>query len=146
MLKRKCNEARWDCLRNSANKMHDKKEYKLFWNYVDSKRGGSNDFMIKLDNGNIISECMNKIFASVFTRENTENIPTFAQVIAVDSLSFLHCTTNEVAQLLKELNPRKSPGADGIHPLILKNCANSLSVSLCKIFNLSFSSGKMPDS
>ena len=51
--------------------MHDKKEYKLFWNYVNSKRGGSNDLtVIKLGNGNTltdesgISECMNKFFAS----------------------------------------------------------------------------------
>ena len=81
MLKRKCNEARWDYLRDLANNMHDKKEYKLFWNYVNSKRRGLNDLtVIKLDNGNTltdesdISECMNKIFASVFTRGNTENI------------------------------------------------------------------------
>jgi hypothetical protein len=137
MLKRKCNKARWDYLKDLANNMHDKKEHKLFWNYVNSKRGGSNDLtVIKLDNGNMltdesdISECMNKFFASVFTHENTENIPTFAQVIADNSLGSLHCTTNEVAQLLKELNPRKSPGADGIHPLISKNCADSLAASL----------------
>ena len=102
MLQRKCNEARWDYLRNLAN---NKKEYKHFDNFVNSKRGGSNDLtVIKLGNGNTltdesdISECMSKFFATVFTRENTEKIPTFAQVIADDSLSFLHCATNEVAQ------------------------------------------------
>ena len=46
MLKRKCDEARWDYLGNLANNMHDKKEYKLFWNYVNSKRGGSNDLTV----------------------------------------------------------------------------------------------------
>ena len=57
---------------------------------------GSNDLtVIKMDNGSTltdereISECMNEFFASVFTRENLENIPSFEQIITNDSLSFL---------------------------------------------------------
>ena len=45
----------------------------------------------------------------------------------------------------KELKPRKSPGPDGIHQLIRKNCADTLATSICKISNLSFSLGKVPD-
>ena len=115
--------------------MHDNKECKLFWNYVNSKRKGSNDLAVfKLDNGSTltdereISECMNEFFASVFTRENLENIPSFEQIITDDSLSFLQCSVVEVTKLLKELKPRKSPGPDGIHPLILKNCADTLAI------------------
>lgn len=132
--------------------MHDKKDHKLFWNYVNSKHKGSNDLtVIKLDDESTltdegdISECMNKFFASVFTRENLENIPSFAQTITDDSLSSLYCSVDEVAKLLKELKPHKSPSPDGIHPLILKNCADTLAAPLCKIFNLSFSSGNIPD-
>ena len=132
--------------------MHDNKECKLFWNYVNSKRKGSNDLtVIKMDNGSTltdereISECMNEFFASVFTRENLENIPSFEQIITDDSLSFLQCSVVEVTKLLKELKPRKSPGPDGIHPLILKNCADTSAISICKIFNMSFSLGKIPD-
>ena len=80
-----------------------------------SKRRGSNDLtVIKLDNGNsltdesVISECMNNFFTSVVARENLESIPAFGQVITDVSLSSLHCSTDEVAKLLKELNPRKS--------------------------------------
>ena len=54
--------------------MHDNCEHKFFWNYVQSRRKGSNDLIvIKLDNGNVltnegdIAECMNEYFASVFT-------------------------------------------------------------------------------
>ena len=152
MLKKKCNTARWEYLKDLASNMHGNKECKLFWNYVNSKCKGSNDLtVIKMDNGSTltdereISECMNEFFASVFTRENLENIPSFEQIITDDSLSSLQCSVDEVTKLLKELKPRKSPGPDGIHPLILKKCANTLAISICKIFNLSFSLGKIPD-
>ena len=92
-----------------------------------------------------ISECMNEFFASVFTRENLENIPSFEQIITDNSLGLLQCSVDEVTKLLKELKPHKSPGPDGIHPLILKNCADTLAISICKIFNMSFSLGKIPD-
>ena len=113
MLKKKCNTARWEYLKDLASNMHDNKECKLFWNYVNSKRKGSNDLtVIKMDNGSTltdereISECMNEFFASVFTRENLENIPSFEQIITDDSLSFLQCSVDEVTKLLKELKPR----------------------------------------
>ena len=38
MLKQKCNEARWEYLKDLASNVHDKKEHKLFWNYVNSNR------------------------------------------------------------------------------------------------------------
>ena len=72
MLKKKCNTARWKYLKDLASNMHDNKECKLFWNYVNSKRKRSNDLtVIKMDNGSTltdereISECMNEFFASV---------------------------------------------------------------------------------
>ena len=65
--------------------MHDNSEHKLFWNYVQSRRKGSNDLIfIKMDNGNVltnegdIAECMNEYFASVFT---ADSFPSFDQVI-----------------------------------------------------------------
>ena len=71
MLKKKCNTARWEYLKDLASNMNDNKECKLFWNYVNSKRKGSNDLTdITMDNGSTltdeceISECMNEFFAS----------------------------------------------------------------------------------
>lgn len=147
MLKKKCNTARWEYLKDLTSNMHDNKECKLFWYYVNLKRKGSNDLtVIKMDNGSTltdereISECMNEFFASVFTRENLENISSFEQIITDDSLSFLQCSVDEVTKLLKELKPCKSPGPDGIHPLILKKLRGYVSY-----INLSFSLGKIPD-
>ena len=94
--------------------------------------------VIKVDNGSILtdecdlSERMIKFFASVFTRENLENIPSYEQIIVDDSLSFLQCLVDVVTKLLREMKPRKSPGSDGIHPLILKNYADTLATSSCR--------------
>ena len=57
MLKKKCNKARWEYLKDLASNMHDKKECKLFWNSVNSKRKGSNDLtVIKMDNGSTLTD------------------------------------------------------------------------------------------
>ena len=37
MLKKKCNTAQWEYLKDLASNMHDNKECKLFWNYVNSR-------------------------------------------------------------------------------------------------------------
>ena len=149
LLKKACNEARWEYLNNLADNMHDKGEHKLFWNYVKSKCKGSNDLIvIKLDNGDTltnkadIAECMNEYFASVFTTENLESLPSFNSVMEDADLSFLQCSADDVRKILLELKPCKSPGPDGIHPMILRNCAENLA-SLSAILNTSFSSGKM---
>ena len=45
---------------------------------------------------------MNEFFASVFFRENLENIPSFEQIITDDSLTFLQCSVDEVTKLITE--------------------------------------------
>ena len=59
-------------------------ESKIFWNYVRSKRKSTNDLVaLKLENGHVITnddeitDSTNKYFASVFTSENLNNIPSF---------------------------------------------------------------------
>ena len=137
LLKKECNKARWEYLNKLANNMHDNNEHKLFWNYVQSRRKGSNDLIvIKLDNSNVltnqsdISESMNEYFASVFTRENFDNFPSFDQVMKDKDLSLLHCSPEDVSKIPSELKPRKSPGPDSIHPMILKKCTGALAPSL----------------
>ena len=55
------------------------------------------------------------------------------------------CSPADVCKLLSELNSNKSPGPDQIYPKILRNGCHSLAPSLCKLFNLSFSHGMVPD-
>ena len=53
---------------------------------------------------------------------------------------------NEVHHIIKTFKNNKSPGADNIGPKILKEIAHEVIPPLTYIFNLSFSTGVVPDS
>ena len=50
----------------------------------------------------------------------------------------------DVLLILKELNPSKAAGPDGIDGIILKNCAASIAKPLTLLFNTSFVTGCIP--
>ena len=89
-----------------------------------------------------IAQQMNEYFSSVFTRERN-TLPEFDYVVS-EKLCNVLCSANEVESHLKALNFNKSPGPDQVSPRILKECAQELSTSLCKLFNKSFNSGTLP--
>lgn len=91
-----------------------------------------------LTNEGDIAECMNEYSASVFTAENY-------YLIKLSKTRILVFYTVHLRMLARsELKPRKSPGPDGIHPMILKKCAGSLAPSLRDVFNASLASGMLP--
>ena len=51
----------------------------------------------------------------------------------------------DVYQILKDTNPNKAAGPDGIHGLVLKKCASNLAKPLTKMFNVSFVTGCLPE-
>ena len=53
-------------------------------------------------------------------------------------------TEDEVLKKLKRLKPEKSSGPDGMHPLVLHRCADSLAIPLSMIFNKSYEEGRVP--
>ena len=56
-------------------------------------------------------------------------------------------TTNidDVTTLLKQVDPYKATGPDGIPSRLLKEVANELSPSITLVFNGSLQQGKLPD-
>ncbi len=52
----------------------------------------------------------------------------------------------EVLELLLKLQPDRSPGPDGIHPRVLKECARELARPLATIFQTSILEGQLPKS
>ena len=57
----------------------------------------------------------------------------------------LDITEEKVAQCLKALKPDKSPGPDGIHPLLLQMVADEVAKHLTLIFVKSFNESKLPE-
>ena len=45
---------------------------------------------------------------------------------------------------LQRLKPDKSPGLDGIHPMLLKSCAHQVAKPLSLIYQASFDEGQLP--
>ena len=60
-------------------------------------------------------------------------------------LSSVHFSPVSVSKVLKHLKPTTSVGPDGIPNILLKNCASSLAVPLCLLFDTSFKDGVLPD-
>ena len=76
-----------------------------------------------------------------------ENCPkTFPDLPPPSQLSpdSFSTTPAEVFDTLSGLKPGKAPGLDGLPPKLLSLCARGISVSLCALFNRSFSEGCIP--
>ena len=53
-------------------------------------------------------------------------------------------SVDDVCKKLKQLEDDKSPGPDGIHPMVLKKMAEIVALPLKLIFNRSMLSNKLP--
>ena len=62
----------------------------------------------------------------------------------VKMLSEIELSEEEVAVVLRNLDQTKAGGPDGIPGRLLKELANEIAPSLCKLFNQSFSLGVVP--
>ena len=80
------------------------------------------------------ADLFNNFFSSMFTVEDLENIPSFTANIGGKQLNNVQISEEEMLDLLRKLQPEKSPGPDGIHPRVLKECAVELSRPLTILF------------
>ena len=119
---------------------------KKFWSHVKSS---SNSTRIPesvsyngqfRNNAKDQAELFNIFFHDQFSEPSLYNIPINFKN---DSNNF-EISHTEVRSLLKNLNPNKAQGPDGIHGLILKNCAVSIAYPLSLIFNNSYKTGIIP--
>jgi Reverse transcriptase (RNA-dependent DNA polymerase) len=90
-----------------------------------------------------VSEILNKFFASVFTVEDTNNIPQKAA--ETDKiLGDIQITIEAVRKKIKNLKADSAPGPDGFHPRLLKELVNELSLPLTILFRRSLDENKIP--
>ena len=142
--------ARWSFLKNKLSESLEPKNSKPLWRYIKSKRQDGNGVSPLKENGQLHSdsrrkaEILNNQFCSVFTSEDTTNIPKLPGPPNTEMPKF-QITVQGVTKLLEGLNGRKAPGPDELPNLILKNAANEISSFLKIIFNQSLQTGKLPD-
>ena len=124
---------------------------KIFWRYVSSQRKTKTSIPdLKRKDGTLTSsdiekaEILNQQFSSVFTREDTNNVPVFEPLPCSTFLTNIDITPAIVEKNLKKLRTDKSCGPDGVHPYLLNKLANCMATPLSKIFNISLQSGKVP--
>ena len=108
--------------------------------------------MLKNRNGELAilphekADMLNNYFASVFTKEDTDNIPEPEPQVVQSSLSTIIVTEQMVRDRLKEQKPGKSAGPDGIHSRVVVETQEQLVRPLTMIFNKSLKEGVVPNS
>ena len=92
-----------------------------------------------------IAETLNQQYSSVFTAEDTTNIPNIPpKNLTTPELQKISVTEEEVLKELKSLQPNKSPGIDGMHPRVLKELAEQLAKPVTILLNTSLNSEDLP--
>jgi len=154
--KRTRNEATKEVKR--ARKCFEKKlseklseDKKSFWAYTNSGmkvRTGVGD--LEKDDGTLTqndhdkAEVLSDFFKSVFTEEDTTNIPRLAERHGGNFISDADITEDLVLEKLKALKTNKSPGPDMCHPYVLSALRDEMKKPLSQLFTKSLESGEIP--
>lgn len=126
---------------------------KRFFKLLPSKRketGGitairTGDGEVYLHDNKEKAEALASFFQTVFTPRGDVVEPPGLETIRelqVPNMQPMHVGVEGVQ--LQKINGDKAMGPDGLHPFILKNCADALAPTLAYIINRSFSEGKVP--
>ena len=143
-------KAHKDYLSDILNKSLKEKNPKPFWKFIKHQRKDNVGVAPLKDNGHIASDSQTKAkilnaqFQSVFTREDYDGELHFdgdpSPIIADLSVK-----TEGLATLLKKLKPNKASGPDAIPNIFLKETAAQIAPFLTHLFNLSLTTGQLPD-
>src|SRR5664279_168719 len=160
------NHEEYRIVRNEANKMirededYDRKRIlqnfrgkpKSFYGYMRNLQTvRSNVTALMKDGGEMTStdqetaDVLGTYFKEVFTKKDTENLPGTDEMELGWQDVDVELGISAVEIKLKKLSDDKSPGPDGIHPLLLKECATEVAEPLALIFQKSFETSSLPD-
>lgn len=126
---------------------------KSFWSYVRRRMKTKSGIAPLLEDINDKSslkfgddekaQILQNQFTSVFTKEPPGNVPSLGKVTE-SLLSNVTITEKMVEDEIKLLKITKSPGPDGIHPLMLTQLAENLKKPLAFLFNKTLETGEVP--
>ena len=152
----KCNQVKWECRKAKREyerkiALNAKSNPKAFYKYANGKmkvRAAVGD--LKRPDGGIAqtnmekAETLNEFFASVFTKEQTGELPDFEDRPFTTTLHSITISPSQIEKKLSKLNPTKSPGPDGIHTRILREVSAEISQPLAHLYSRSLRSGEVP--
>ena len=158
VFQRKLRQAYWDymqdifafndtCCKTNDNEPTTKTS-KRFWSFFKNQRQENSGVAPLRENGKLVShtnkkaEILNKQFSSVFTSETTP--PHSFEESPYPSMPKINVSINGVTKLLKNLNPNKAQGPDGLHSRLLKLLADEIAPILSVIFQHSINTGDVP--
>lgn len=148
-----CKSLSQNCYRSYINKLEQsiKSNVRAFWSYIDSKKDkGTILKLMKTETGEFsndteIADVFAEHFASVYVENDPDvsdtKLPLSTNNITVSSFNF---SISNILEKLEKINLNQGPGPDNLPPLLLKNCAFSLSRPLWLLFNNSIKNGKFP--
>ncbi|KAI8501334.1 hypothetical protein Bbelb_206050 [Branchiostoma belcheri] len=136
-----------------SNLVRDLKQNpKSFWRYVNSRLKTKTTIGdIKKADGTMTSsnkekaDTLNQYFCSVFTEEDTDNMPRMEAMYHGSPLEDIPITPETVLKKLKKLKKGKSPGSDELHPKILAEVAETVANPLALILRKSLDEGRLAD-
>ena len=124
---------------------------KKFYGYMRSKQTvKDNVTALRKDDGELTTtdqetvDLLSAYFQEVYTVEDVIKLPVVTEKDFDWKDSDLNFDEMTVMEKLQKLNPDKSPGSDGIHPMLLKECASVLAKPLSLLFQQSFDTGILP--
>ena len=124
----------------------------LIKNKKTSMRQGIPDLVYEENDGNEKStasdtekaDVLSEFFSSVFTKEDTSKIPTLPKREFKQWLAHITVSKENIKKRLMQLKISKAPGPDQIHPCLLKELSEEISLPLEIIFNQSLKQGCLP--
>ncbi|RYE21894.1 MAG: hypothetical protein EOP45_09010, partial [Sphingobacteriaceae bacterium] len=127
------------------------KDTKSFWQHVNSRRKmNANPKLLHYQGTSTANEqIQTELFANFFATNfnSSSNGATTTDGVGKSSCSkkFFELGDIFILEELLKTDTSKGVGPDGIHPLVLKNCASTLSDPLSIIFNESLRLGRFPN-
>ena len=130
-----------------------KKEPKKLYKYIRRKQKVKASVgPLQKDDGTLTetegetAEVLHTFFQSVFITEEDDNIPGVAsQVKEGTVLEDIELTPDIVYKELRNLNPNKAAGPDGVNPMVLKACARPLAKPISLLFRKTLDMRTLPE-